>query len=69
MEASQGTQVPGAVAPCRRCPQLLCPSNELFELREVELVGECSLNSKVRACSELWLMLCGSGKPAIASSS
>ena len=38
-------------------------------LREVELVGECSLNSKVRACSrELWLMLCEQQWPAVASS-
>ena len=40
-----------------------------LELREVELVGECSLKSKVRACSrELWLMLCEQRWPAIASS-
>ena len=40
-----------------------------LELREVELVGECSLNSKVRACSrELWLMLCEQQWPAVASS-
>jgi len=40
-----------------------------LELREVELVGECSLKSKVRACSrELWIMLCERQWPAIASS-
>ena len=40
-----------------------------LKVREVELVGECSLKSKVRACSrELWLMLCEQRWPAIASS-
>ena len=40
-----------------------------LELREVSLVAQCSLKSKVRACSrELWLMLCEQRWPAIASS-
>ena len=40
-----------------------------LELREVVLVGECSLEASVRAqAPELWLMLCEQRWPAIASS-
>jgi len=40
-----------------------------LELREVVLVGECSLEASVRAqAPELWLMLCEQQWPAVASS-
>ena len=40
-----------------------------LELREVVLVGECSLEASVRAqLPELWLMLCEQRWPAVASS-
>ena len=61
---------PGSSGTLQALPDSCCArAMSYLELREVELVGECSLKSKVRACSrELWLMLCEQRWPAIASS-
>ena len=60
----------GSSGTLQALPDSCCArSMSYLKVREVELVGECSLKSKVRACSrELWLMLCEQRWPAIASS-
>ena len=61
---------PGSSGTLQALPDSCCArAMSYLELREVELVGECSLEARVRSqAPELWLMLCEQRWPAVASS-